>query len=198
MAKHQQDIEDVNFILGEVLRFASMTFQDMKANSEANPDNQDLLFSIPHPEGQGQYIIGREASRRLYKLGERHLATQRRLLDDSDPRLFYGLLKRELAERFLKRGEEVNKQSVEKTQSAVVKEIKAEHKALTHYIPCVALDVHYEGWPKPTDKYKEFDIGPVRFVWTEKFIEENRQTIKSNYPKGQDGAEPGREEHDEE
>jgi hypothetical protein len=62
----------------------------------------------------------------------------------------------------------------------------------------VALDVHYEEWPQPTQKFKEFDIGPVHFVWMEKFLDENRQEIKSNYPKGQDGAEPGREEHDDE
>jgi hypothetical protein len=198
MAKHQLDIEDINFILSEILRFASMTFQEMKALREDDPDRHDLFFSIPHPEGRGQYTIGREASRRLYKLGERHLATQRQFVDDCDPKLFYALLKEELAERFIKRGEEVNKPSVEKMLSAVVKRVKAEHKALTHYIPCVALDVHYEDWPNPTQKFKEFDIGPVHFVWTEKFLEENRQEIKSNYPKDEYEAEPGREEHDEE
>jgi Apea-like HEPN len=197
MAKHQLDIDDINFVISEVIRFTAMTFQDMKAMKEADPENDDLLFSMPHPTRPGLLIIGRPASQRLSDLGERHLATQPRLLDDSDPRLFHELLRKEFADRFLKQGHEVNKQNVEKMLSAVVKGIKAEHKALTHYIPCAALNVYYEGWPQPTEKYKEFDVGPVHFVWTEKFLAEQRQEIKSNYPKGETWAAPGREEHDE-
>lgn len=52
------------------------------------------------------------------------------------------------------------------------REVKKEHKARTHYLPCVVLS---EGHPD------EFEIGPVRFLTKEKFFADYRAKIAADH-----------------
>ncbi len=144
MTKDQFDIEDLNFILGEVRRIAAMSPAEERKHIEENPNASDFLYSLRDEKSKAEYICGRQASLRLFKLGERHLDLQRELRDNIDPVRFKTQLASLLITRFLKEGRKVNKSEVQSLLSAALKRVKAEQKSLIHYIPCVVFDVFGE------------------------------------------------------
>ena len=85
MTKDQLDIEDVNFILSEVRRIAKMTPAEERKHIDENPNASDFLYTLRDDKTKAQYVCGREASVRLFKLGERHLDRQREFRDNIDP-----------------------------------------------------------------------------------------------------------------
>ncbi len=73
MTKDQLDIADINFILDEVRRIANMSLAEEKKHIAENRNASDFLYVLRDEDKKGEYVCGREASRRLYKLGERHV-----------------------------------------------------------------------------------------------------------------------------
>lgn len=166
--KAQRDIEDCEFILSEIVRLNSMEFKDLMAYLDEHKN--DSWFDVPHPSGSGGLVCGEAAGRRFYDLTSRHLATQASLRNNFDPEDFTSIVRGEFSFRFLKQGTEVNQRNIDKMLSAAVKKAKANHKALTHYIPCVVVS---------SAEPEAFRIGPVVFVRMEKFVREHREAFEA-------------------
>ena len=141
MTKDQLDIADTNFILGEVRRIANMSLAEEKKHIAENRNASDFLYVLRDEDKKGEYVCGREASRRLYKLGERHLDQQKELRENIDPLRFNEVVASLLVRRFLTESREVNKRETQAMFSAAVKRLKSEQESLTHYIPCVIFEV---------------------------------------------------------
>lgn len=184
MTKDQVDIEDVSFILGEVRRIAKMSLAEEKKHISENRNSSDFLYVLRDEDEKGEYVCGREASRRLYKLGERHLDRQRELRENTDPVRFNEVLASLLVRRFLTESREVNKREMQAMLSAAVKRLKAEQESLTHYIPCVIFEVFPEeghvAQKLKQAKYEQFDIGPVKFLRTAEFLRKHKRAIKGD------------------
>jgi hypothetical protein len=168
MSKTAQDIEDINFIIEEIIRFRSMEWTELKQALEGSNDG---LCTIPHPDPEkGQLICGRAAYNRFYRIAERHLATEKSLQANFSPENFAGMVLNEFVRVFLKEMKEVNQRFVNKMLSAAMKKLKAKQKSLTHYIPCVVLN---ENQPE------EFNMGPVRFCLMKKFLQDQQENFES-------------------
>jgi hypothetical protein len=164
--KHVQDVEDLKFVVGDILRFASMEESELIDHWEHN--KKDRLCNVPHPDGQGVLICSREALSRFVRIAERHLLAQK-LEDHVDLRLFTNTIIEGFVDRFLGQQSNLDRKNVDKMLSAAVKKVRDKHKALTHFIPCVVV---FESEPK------EIQIGPVRFVWMESFLQEASDEIE--------------------
>jgi hypothetical protein len=147
--KHIQDAQDIEFIISDLLRFASMDLSELKDHWEKN--KQDRLCNFPHPNGQGILICSREAINRFVSLAERHLISQH-LADRVDLRAFTDTLMHEFTNRFFKQESNVDRKGIDKMLSSAVRKMRTKHKSLTHFIPCVVV---FESEPK------DFRIGPV-------------------------------------
>lgn len=177
--KAEKDIEDVDFIINEIIRFASMEARDFITYLREHKN--DAWFSIPHPSKKGSILtIGEAASRRFYELAKRHLSTRPDLNNNYDINLFIDAVEKEFAWMFLKKREkELSQRTLEKMLAAAVKRAKKEHKSLTHYIPCIVVS---------SSEPETFRIGPVIFVRMEKFLQEHktefdleRERIRENH-----------------
>jgi hypothetical protein len=103
--------------------------------------------------------------RRFYDIAASHLATLKVRQENFIVGRVALIIAREFVERFIKgEGRELNERNINKMLSAAVKKAEAEHKVLTHYIPCVVVD---------TDKPQEFSIGLVKFTWMESFLRDH-------------------------
>lgn len=192
MNKAQRNIDDINFIIDEIKRLGSMSRSDMKSHIEANENNHDFLYTIKSPSGKGEYVCGREASRRLYELAKRHLATQKTLEDNLHPSRLKDLLKTEIVRNFFENEIDVSQQQLQKMLSKAIKALKSANKAVTHYIPCVLFSVHDRNSLRDVDP-KEFEIGPVKFIRMKNFFadysdefESYRERIRSECLAGED------------
>ena len=182
MTKDQLDIEDVNFILSEVKRISAMSISEERQHIKENPNAHDFLYFFRDSESKNEYICGRQASWRLRKLGDRSLDRQKDHRNDMDPVEFAEELSSLLVRRFLKEGREVNKREVQAMLAAAIKRLKSIHKVLTHFIPCVVFEVFPENQrlvhKEVEKKYKEFQIGPVKFLRTKDFLQKHRGAIR--------------------
>lgn len=161
MNKRQQDINDVEFVLSEALRFLRMSPKEIM--DEVSKDKTGAFCWIPHPSGDGDLLIGGKAETRLYELAQRHLATQKLLGEKIELREFVRDIKDALVRWFATVEREVDGRNVDRMLSEAVKRTTKKFKELTHFIPCVLVfDEHPE----------EFSIGPVRFVTKTRFMVE--------------------------
>jgi hypothetical protein len=143
-----------------------MPVTDLFSHLENN--KRDRLCSVPHPNGHGILICGRDAIERFIQLAERHLIAQK-VEKKVDLEVFTNAITDELVQRFLKETREIERKSVDRMLSAALKKVKAKHQSLTHFIPCVVV---FESDPK------EFQIGPVHFIWMEKFLNDKKEEIE--------------------
>lgn len=166
--KAEKDIEDIDFIVNEIVRFASMEVRDLM--TYLSEHKNDAWFNVPHPSGSGGHLtIGEAAGRRFYELAARHLST-RGDLHNFDTDLFTDAVKKEFVWMFLKKGErELSQRTLDKMLAAAVKRAEKKHKALTHYIPCIVVS---------SNDPETFRIGPTAFVRMEKFLQEHRDAFE--------------------
>lgn len=102
--KTDRDIEDIEFIVDELVRFASMDAKTMIAHLREHKN--DAWFNLPHPRNDGRHLtIGEVAGRRLYDLASRHLTTTADLNNNFEINAFIDAVKIEFVLRFLKNGE---------------------------------------------------------------------------------------------
>jgi hypothetical protein len=167
--KLEKDIDDIDFIANEIVRYASMEVRDLMAYLREH--KEDYWHSVPHPSGSGNLTVGAAAGRRFYELAARHLSTRPDLKHNFDTELFTAAVKKEFVWTFLKRGEkELSQRVIDKMLAAAVKRAKKEHKALTHYIPCIVVS---------SKEPEAFRIGPVTFVCMEKFLHDHKEAFEA-------------------
>ena len=167
--KTDKDIDDLDFIANELVRFAAMDVKAMIAHLKEH--KKDAWCNLPHPRNDGSILtIGEAADRRFFELARRHLGTTPDLNNDFEINAFITAVKKEFVQRFLKNGEkELSQRTIDKMLSAAVKSNKESHKALTHYIPCVVVS---------SDQPEAFRVGPVIFYRMEKFLEDHKDAFE--------------------
>jgi hypothetical protein len=167
--KLEKDADDIDFIANEIVRYASMEVRDLMAYLREH--KEDYWHSVPHPSGSGNLTIGAAAGRRFYELAARHLSTRADLKHNFDTDLFTAAVKKEFVWTFLKKGErELSQRVIDKMLAAAVRRAKKEHKALTHYIPCIVVS---------GSEPDAFSIWPVLFVRMEKFLQEHKEPFEA-------------------
>jgi hypothetical protein len=164
----KKDLEDVEFIALEVIRFSSMTFQQIVENIDAHPE--DNLHAIDLPTG-GHRPISAAASRRFWQLAERRLEYEPDALA-----IDVGTLQQEIRTSFVRSfivdGKPIEQKFVDRMLNKAVRMARSKHEPLTHYMPCVIMSD-----PHPD----HFQIGPVRFLSRESFYDEFRAKIEADY-----------------
>lgn len=169
MNRMSQNVEDFKFILQEIARFSSMSLSELK---DYFNNHKSLFDTVPHPDGRGGGLIcGQEAYNRFCDISKRYLSFYKEEEINIDIISFTGLIRNEFVKYFLKDQKELNESSVSKMLATVIKIAKKKHESLTHYIPCVIV---YENDPE------EFSIGPVRFVYIDKFLNDYHDKIEKH------------------
>lgn len=166
--KTEINIDDISFILDEIVRLNGMDWETLKEYYKK--DKRDWLFTIPHFSGDGELTLGEAAGRRLQSFAVRYLSTDADLDSNFDTNHFIQALKKDFVWIFLKNNSEVNQRNINKMLLAAIKRAKANHKILTHYIPCVLFR---------SKGHEAFRIGPVQFIWMEKFLEINKERFET-------------------
>jgi hypothetical protein len=73
MSQAEENLNDVEFILNEVNRFAQMSREELRAHLRAY--KTDGLCTLPHPQGRRVIICGYEAYQRFHILAKRYLSS---------------------------------------------------------------------------------------------------------------------------
>ena len=171
MGKPQKDLDDVNFIAKDLLRFATMSFQDLKRHIKEH--SEDLLCDITIP-GHGHRLISREAARRFAQLAKRQ-----RDIDPNKHAISLSTLEEAIRETFVEifisEGRPVERKFVDRMLGKAVQREKKDHKAVVHYLPCVIMSTGYPSY---------FEIGPVRFISKEKFFDDFELKIDADLRAG--------------
>ena len=171
MNKTQQDISDIGFIVSETRRVSAMSVEDLRAFFKGH--EQDWLYHLPHPEGRGMLPCGKSAYFKVGEISRRHLATQGDLNQRVDAERFRKAVTQELARRFLQENRPVDERQTSRMFAAAIKSVKKRVYDLTHFVPCVVF----------LDKFPDqFEIGPVKFLWMQDFLENNHEKIISRDP----------------
>lgn len=167
MNKPRSDLKDVEFVIEEIWRFLRMSQTDLLEHIKKN--KIDAFCTIRNPVKNGDLIIGRQAQLRILSLAERHLAAQTGFNFDISSEEFAAAVQDAFAQFFIKEDREVDTRNIDRMLSFAVRRSKEKFKPTTHYLPCVLV-----GDEDPN----EFEIGPVRFVRTEKFLSEHNPKIE--------------------
>lgn len=150
------------------MRLNSMSPEESKAYFEKN--GKDALCAIPHPSGRGHLICGLLAYEKFSQIAERHLSGDKSLESKIIRKTLSDAIIRDFVNRFMKRGETIDKSSVSKLLSSASKHIKKKILIKTHYIPCVINE---------DDAPEEFFIGPVHFLLTKNFLKEHEENFQT-------------------
>lgn len=151
-----QWVSDIQFVLDEVVRFLGKNPRDYE-------DKWDIFADLPHPVHRGSKIIcGRQAQRRLWKVAEDYLALDR-MAGRVDLSSVAKNLGYQVSTRFLKKGNAVDKGTVQAALAAAVKRSASECVNITHFIPCTVVR---------DENPSIFSIGPVTFRRREDFLEQ--------------------------
>lgn len=167
MAKRPTDLDDVMFIIDELNRFSTMGVEDFKAHYEEHPE--DIFCDLPEADGRGFRAMGRLASRRFGDIAKR--AIER---DPSGHAIGLESLVGALKNLFLRtfRDHPVEQRWVSRMINQAKRAAVQDHRDLTHYFPCVLVRI---------EDPPEFQLGPVRFLTTNKFIEEFSEKIRADF-----------------
>ncbi len=173
MAKPHDDCEDVRIIADSLIHFANMSADESREHFENH--REDLGCSLKVPGRFGRLSISRDATRAFARLAKRQAAID----PDShaiDLDKLDDAIRGAFVEFFIVKGRPFDEQKwVDRMLNRAVKQMKKEHAATTHYLPCVILS---KGHPE------EFHIGPVRFIAGEKFFADYGDKIKDDHDDG--------------
>jgi hypothetical protein len=158
MNKEEQNIADVIFIANEVIRFARMSPDEIKAELHKAPDS--WLACLSRPSG-GILLCGMTAYRRVQELAERTIKPGSAKARDFQRRDYVSALRQAFVEIFVEAGQPVQKSSVTKLLNRAEKIAIEKLVKLTHHIPCVFL---YDQKPHV------FQLGPVTFTVRKHFL----------------------------
>ena len=168
MGKHQQNIEDINFIAHEISKFSSMTLEDFKTHIKQQPAN--FLYTLELPSGQ-HIQIGREAALRFNSMAKRYCKLHPYIIDELS---LERAIKTEFVKTFIEDKRPIEIKFIDRMLNNAVKRNQITHKAITHYLSCVIIIT-------PNFEPNEFKIGPVRFITTKKFFMNYGSKIEADY-----------------
>lgn len=161
---HEVSIDDVNFILDECVRLATLSSTGIK-----NIPPMESLWTLPHPSGSGSMICGRAAKKRLADLSLealRRSGLERQITVSTISKPLESLFVR----WFIKDRRLVERKQVDRLLSAAAKQAKTKLVTETYFIPC-----HLMG----TSSKDLFTIGPITFHDKNSF----RKLLLKNSPK---------------
>lgn len=163
-----KDLKDVQFIAEEFVRFVEMGIHEYRKHLEVHPE--DKMHWLDMPSG-GHRPIGRAASSRFWLIAERRLAREP---DASaiDVATFQRHIRVQFVKHFIADRKPIEQRFVDRMIDAALRTVRAKHRAITHYIPCIIMTD-----PDPP----QFMIGPVRFLTRSTFYQEYREQIKDDY-----------------
>lgn len=172
MNRTEKNIEDAEIIRERINYYLSL--EPEKLMELAKKDKSDQLHSIPHPDGFGLLLIGREGNKRFISLAERWKETQKEKKLDVDLNDFVGELKVGFAKTFIFDQKPIIKPTLEKLLNRAYKQLSSRFDQLTHFVPCSI--VFHKNIP-------EFWIGPVRFLQKDKFLEIHQERLNKHKKK---------------
>lgn len=167
MGKHHDDINDLDFIIKDIHRFASMKYEDYMSHYKEHPEDRMQLIAWP---GGGHHPISREATRRFTQLTNR----QWKVMPNKhaiDPDTLDCAIRDAFIEVFMLETHTVERKWVDRMLNRAVQKVTKNHEATTHYLPCVIMK---EGHPP------DFCVGPVKFITTEQFFADYQGRIESD------------------
>ena len=160
MNKERQNIEDVIFIISEINRFATMSFDETREHMRRNPD--DIMAMLPAPAGRGDLMCGGKAYARFAEMADRVLERSREA-KNLDRAEYAGALRKAFCEIFIDGKRPVSQSSVTRLLSRAAHMAKERFVTLTYHLPCILFT-----GKEPS----EFAVGPVRFMRSERFLRE--------------------------
>jgi hypothetical protein len=178
MAKHDEDLGDVQAIYADIGRFRRMTIPDLIKHYEEHPE--DKLHHVYLPN-RSHLPMSRDAGIRFGELAWRHQQSDP-AGDDLDLESLDKSIRERFVAMFIANRLPIQRSNVQKMLHSAAKASRKEHERLTHYVPCVVV-----AGSDPV----EFTIGPLRFLTTQKFFEENRKKIEEDllgFPANETGA----------
>ena len=168
--KRTEDEEDVHFIFNEILRFATMSFDDYKTHIENHPEDRLHSINLPEPEGEFR-LMSRAASERFCALTYRLLKSKKLEANrgDFDESTLNQSIRDAFAHYFLLEKKQIERKFVDRMLNKAQRAALANHTAVTHYLPCVLVTKR---------EPREFHLGVVRFIQADKFFAEYGAQIK--------------------
>lgn len=142
--KHQIFIDDVKFIFAEADRLRGLGLK--------NVPFEERMIDIPHPE-LGHMLIGKEGSKRLWKLAD-ELGLRSGILSRIENRALYKVMGAVLVERLHPHIDTLDQSKFDKAMNEGIRRLKKTCVDRVHYIPCHLM------WTKDPST---LTIGPVTF-----------------------------------
>jgi hypothetical protein len=173
VTKSEQNLLDMEFILSELTRLATMNVSQLKAHFEVHPE--DHFHDLRMSDGSlrtSSAAISRKfqeiAVRSSEKDPEQHTYDLNSLVEK---------LKSEFVLRLIELRGELNKKTTDKIVGKALAKLKKDRKTITHFVPCEFL---YRKKPEL------FQIGPVIFRTSENFFAKFGERIEANRQSEQD------------
>lgn len=166
--KSEQDLDDIEFIISELMRFQRMEIRELMAYLREH--KEDSFAFITGMDGN-ELTVGREAIIRFFELSTRHLATLKNQSRDFDEEKFTEKVIRQFVWTYLNKDNMkqcIETRDIDKMLSTAIKRAKLEHESTTHYIPCTLLHVR---------DAEAFEIGIVKFIPTEQFLKQEQEAF---------------------
>lgn len=163
---HRKDDKDYECILSEIERFVGMTTKDLMDYFRLHP--QDGLCTVPRPNG-GTLPFTRAGQRRFLQVATRGLDAIGPEAWKYDVARVMGALKSEFMSALVGHANITVKNAHDIFERALLASA-SDHRELVHYIPCIVVG-HW--------KTQVFTIGPVQFVYRERFLKENESALRA-------------------
>lgn len=156
--KSRQNLEDVEAIFDDFIRFSNMSFQELQAYADEHPYQLDWLELGP---------ISMASNGRFWALTDRELESHPER-GDLDRSTLNQAIRRQF-EEMIQVARVIDQPFVDRMLARAIKRSREQHKSKTYYLPCVLV-----GDRDP----REFKIGPVRFIHRDKFFSDYAETIE--------------------
>jgi len=172
MTDHQRtlsrkDFRDYEFILKEMERALSMVGPALMAHYNAH--QEDAFYTLPRSDGRGHLPFTRKGESHFYEIVHRGL----RAMGSASRRYDISNLVNALKLAFIAGKEDeppLTAENAHELFETVIREVEEGLDVLTHYIPC-SIVAHSQP--------DQFEVGPVKFVWRERFFRENESVLRT-------------------
>lgn len=176
MKAENKNLQDFEFIIGEINRFINEMNADVKKSladvkKSLKDTANDALYSLPHPSGSGLIIIGHAGKKGFYKIAERLFKSYPQIEERATAESLVAAIEYIFCEEILKRRKPLTASLADKMTASAIKHIQAKKlKTVTHYFPCILPD---------DTETEEFSVGSVTFQRTKKLLEVKENKLAS-------------------
>ncbi len=165
MTGSNNNFSDLCKIIGEINHFIGLT----NARKFNEIDRLDHLHFLPHPNGMGHLILGREGVRLFSRLTRRAVQNDEFLRFRASTQTVGEAIKWQFSHQILKPKKKLTPALADRIIGRACKHVRTKKlETKTHFLPCVLAQ---------ESGRDEFWIGPVRFQTTELFFSENEQRL---------------------